>query len=66
MGTAPSPFRVTLTDPRISGAEGYHAACQRVLEEVAAGRLAAVDAAPLLKVAKAVYEAARLVERTRC
>jgi hypothetical protein len=61
----PQRRMVNIALPVVSDPQSFLRACQSIMEAVAAGKLAPVDAPPLLKIAKSTLEAARLVERAR-
>ena len=61
----PAKPTVRLALPAITDAGSYAEACRAVMAAAGEGRIAPTDATQLLRAAKATFEAARLVERTR-
>jgi len=61
----PSRRTVRVALPKITDAESYAAATQRILRAAATGKLAPADAVVMMRAAKGAYEAVRAAERAR-
>jgi hypothetical protein len=61
----PAKPTVRLPLPKITDAESYAAATQRILKAAAMGKIAPADAVVMMRAAKGAYEAVRAAERVR-